>query len=504
MRYSALYAALMVSMTLLGTACASPTGTPPGGGTPQAIYTAAAQTMSAQLTLEAGSTAVAQLTQIASQPTGTPVFVEPTPTPSLPTETPTPTAVPPTPVPCDRAEFVSDVTSLDNATVFPGSAFTRIWRVRNVGSCDWTPAYALVFAGGSPMVGPNAVFLPANVRPGETVDLSVTLTAPSSPGYYRSDWLLRNPGGILFGMGSDASQPLVLEIVVAGQVVPTSRGAYDFAVRACDAVWRSATAALGCPGSIEDSNGSVILLTNPILESGLENEPALWTRPNLAANGSISGLYPGYVVRSGDRFRAEVGCLGNSYGCDVIFRLDYRAGGGTSYNLGQWREVYDGLATSIDLDLSPLAGDSVQFLLSLENRGDPEDANGAWFSPMIQGTTSSQSNQVLAWNQRGGPDNICEDLRVFLNGRTQGTAQARNCRSGTDLGSILLTAEELNQVLAWSGQLAPFDAELFNADLGEPLTAYITFSGRGSGEATNAYITAMSDFAERLYNRIAP
>jgi hypothetical protein len=143
-------------------------------------------------------------------------------------------------------------------------------------------------------------------------------------------------------------------------------------------------------------------------------------------------------------------------------------------------------------------------LLSLENRGDPEDANGAWFSPMIQGTTSSQSNQVLAWSQRGGPDNICEDLRVFLIGRTQGTAQARNCRSGTDLGSILLTAEELNQMLAWSGQLAPFDAELFNADLGEPLTAYITFSGRGSGEATNAYITAMSDFAERLYNRIAP
>lgn len=505
-RFSYLLTLVFILLVVLVAACTSPTGTPSGGGTPQAIYTAAAQTMSAQLTLDAGGTAVAQLTQIASQPTGTPVFMEVTPTAPPATPTQPPTEVPtPTPLPtvsCDRAEFVGDVTSLDNAAFFPGSAFTKIWRVRNTGSCDWTPAYALVFAAGTPMVGPTAVFLPSNIRPGETVDLSVTLTAPDSPGVYRSDWLLRSPAGALFGTGPDASQPLSLQVQVAGAVAP-SKGAYDFAARACDAVWRSATAALGCPGSIDDPDGSVALLENPALESRLENEPALWTRPNAGSGGRITGLYPGYVVRPGDRFRAEVGCMRDSPGCDLVFRLDYRAVGGTIYNLGEWREVYDGRTTGIDIDLSSLAGDSVQFVLSVENRGDSRDADGIWFSPHILGA-ASQSSLVLNWNQRGGSDNACEALKIYLTGRTRATAQARSCKGGgVDLGSVPLTDDELDQLLAWMAQLAPFDAELFNADAGEPLTSYMTFSGLGAGEATNPYITAMQDFAERLYNRIA-
>ena len=198
------------------------------------------------MTLAAGGTAVAQLTQIAAQPSAT---LPPPPT-IPPTAAPTPTDPPPTPTPapCHWAGFVADVTAPDNSVFFPGETFTKIWRVSNIGACEWTPDYALVFASGDRMGGVSAVFLPHRVLPGEQVDLQVTLTAPEAPGIYRSNWLLRSPAGEQFGIGADAAQPLWVQIQVAQQP-PAPRGAYDFALRACDAVWRSSTAALGCPGS---------------------------------------------------------------------------------------------------------------------------------------------------------------------------------------------------------------------------------------------------------------
>jgi len=49
---------LITTLIALLAACASPTQTPTGDGTPEAIYTAAAQTVMAQLTLEAGEASV--------------------------------------------------------------------------------------------------------------------------------------------------------------------------------------------------------------------------------------------------------------------------------------------------------------------------------------------------------------------------------------------------------------------------------------------------------------
>jgi hypothetical protein len=512
------FAPFFILLVLIASACAAETSTPTGGGTPppaetplgdtpQAVHTFAAETMSVQLTLSAGGTAVAQLTELAGQPTAPPIREESTPTPAAPTVTfPTQTPAPlptltPT-LPCDQAEFVGDVNSLQNTAISPGANFTKIWRVRNTGSCMWTPAYALVFAGGTQMSGPTAVFLPANIRPGDMVDLAITLTAPNSPGLYRNDWLLRNPSGALIGFGPGISQPLSLEVQVAG--APSApMGTFDLAARACEAVWRSSTAALGCPGSTNDPNGSIVLLDNPSLESRQENEPALWVRPNEGRGGRITGLYPSYIARQGDHFLSEVGCLRDNPDCDLLFVLEYRAVDGNIYELGEWREDYDRRTTSIDIDLSSLAGDTIQLILSTENRGSSGDANGLWFAPHIRGGSAPTSNQILTWSQRGGADNVCEELKIFLNTRNEGTAQARSCRDGRDLGSILLNQEELNQLLSWLDQLAPFDAELFNADKGEPLTSFMTFQGRGREEASNAHIVALQDYSQRLFNRIA-
>ena len=131
----------------------------------QAIYTAAAVTMQARMTLEAGQTAAAILTQQVSQATNMvvppkqPTALQPAPTqtvavmlpvvivpPAIPTSPP-PTATPQTS--CDRAEFISDVSVPPNTMLPAGSVFTKIWRVRNSGSCAWTPSYSLNFTGGT-------------------------------------------------------------------------------------------------------------------------------------------------------------------------------------------------------------------------------------------------------------------------------------------------------------------------------------------------------------------
>ena len=60
----------------------------------------------------------------------------------------------------------------------------------------------------------TAVRLPGNVAPGQTVDVSVTLTAPARRGNYTGHWMLRNPAGVLFGYGDKANQSFYVNIVV--------------------------------------------------------------------------------------------------------------------------------------------------------------------------------------------------------------------------------------------------------------------------------------------------
>ncbi len=164
-----------------------------------ALYTQAAQTVSVQLTLGAGQTAVAQLTQIAAAPTqqpAPPTNAPPADTPMPLPPTPTPTPIPPqesptpTPRPCDFAEFVADVTVKDGAITKVDTPFTKTWRLKNIGTCTWTEEYDLVFVSGDQMDGDKSVPLEDTVRPGETVDVSVDLVAPEDPGEYLGRWQL--------------------------------------------------------------------------------------------------------------------------------------------------------------------------------------------------------------------------------------------------------------------------------------------------------------------------
>jgi hypothetical protein len=114
----------------------------------------------------------------------------------------------------DRVQFVSDVTVEDGADFTPDQAFTKTWRLRNNGTCTWTSSYDLVFDHGDHMGGPAVKALPGLVEPGELVDISVNLVAPSSEGGFIGYWLLRNAEGMLFGIGADANVAFWVEIEV--------------------------------------------------------------------------------------------------------------------------------------------------------------------------------------------------------------------------------------------------------------------------------------------------
>jgi hypothetical protein len=237
---------LFVLCLLLGlTACSPVTALSGGPLTEATVAVLAAQTMAAIQTDEAASASPTPLPSSTSTPT-----LMPTITPTLgPTQTPTATRTPVisvtpmhtltpqpsvTPLPgsggsggsgeegdedvrvdvCNAAAFVKDVTIADGTTMKPGQKFTKTWRVRNIGTCTWNEDYILVFDSGEKMDGRKENDIGKEVKPGEEVDVSVTLIAPDEEGYHRGIWLLADDDGETFRLGADGRGRLTVEIVV--------------------------------------------------------------------------------------------------------------------------------------------------------------------------------------------------------------------------------------------------------------------------------------------------
>jgi hypothetical protein len=182
----------LVSILLIFMMGVSACNLPSNAATPTAdadvVLTAAAQTV------EANMTQSAILNPPTIPPTSTAGF--PTSTLAIATSAP-PTSVPPTQS-CDVAQFVDDVTIPDGTTLKPNETFTKTWRLKNIGTCSWTPSYAVIFSSGDSMNGPATQALAGNVNPGQTVDISVDLTAPATDGSYKGFWKLRNASGVHF------------------------------------------------------------------------------------------------------------------------------------------------------------------------------------------------------------------------------------------------------------------------------------------------------------------
>ena len=186
------------------------------------VFTQVAQTVMAQLTL----TAEAQPSQTAT-PTATETPTATATSTSTATALPSPTSNqsgfnPGVTSSCDEAAFVADVTIPDNTVFTPGTQFTKIWKLSNVGTCAWTSEYKAVFSSGDAMSAAATHNVTANtVANGQTVDISINMTAPLTPGEYIGNWVLRNASGQLFGIGKNIG-PFYVKIVVAAQGTGTA------------------------------------------------------------------------------------------------------------------------------------------------------------------------------------------------------------------------------------------------------------------------------------------
>ncbi len=351
------------------------------------VSTAVVQTVEAEITRRAG------LVTETGLPENTPTQV-PTQTP---TETATPTSTVPTialptlivptitpvPLPCNRAQLIRDVSVQDTSPFLPGETFVKTWRIKNVGSCTWGNGYRLVFVSGNAMSAKEKIQLSQSVAPGQTVDLSVTMKAPNKLGDYRGDWMLENADGKRFGVGKTGDSTFWVAIRVMNFL--NTGLAYDFAANACRADWLSNAGDQPCPGTSSATDGYIYLTDSPRLENRQENEWTIITHPYNGSKGWISAIYPEFIIQQNQHFISWVGCLDDSKGCNVIFRLDMKnLKNGNIKNLGVWYEVFDGKVTKIDLDLSAHAEKHVQFILTVQvNGGTPEKANAFWFVPGI-------------------------------------------------------------------------------------------------------------------------
>jgi len=258
---------LMITILAITSACNMPGREAAGSSTPN--VTEAYQTVQARLTEAALQTPLSSPTPASSNtpaPTGSPAG------PTLAATTPVaPTTAPTSSTKlCDQAEAGSpiDVTIPDDTQMTPGQTFTKVWRLRNSGTCAWTKNYSIAVFSGDPMNAPDSVPLPKQIEPGQTVDISVDLIAPTTAGSYQGNWKLRNASGTWFGIGPGGSSPFWVRIVVSGTTTP---GTPTPATATPSTPYPAATTQVVNPGVLVSGNNTLVVDDKLNLDTNLLN-----------------------------------------------------------------------------------------------------------------------------------------------------------------------------------------------------------------------------------------
>lgn len=185
-------------------ACSGGNATEPSASTPTEPpeATALVSITEAPATTEAVTTALATdaaITAVTDTP-GTPA--SPTLDPSIPTNPPDCT---------NSALFVTDVTIPDNTNMVGGTVFTKTWRISNNGTCVWGPTYTLNHYSDERLGAPLSVPL-GLTYPGQTLDISVELTAPNTTGTHRGNFVIENPQGLIMKIADDSRLWVIINV----------------------------------------------------------------------------------------------------------------------------------------------------------------------------------------------------------------------------------------------------------------------------------------------------
>ena len=278
---------------------------------------------------------------------------------------------------CDAATFDADLTIPDGVVMLPGTQFTKIWRIKNTGTCAWNDTYSVAFKEGNAMSGlPSFTLQDNQVAAGETTNISIDLVAPGAAGKHRGVWNLRNNKGETFGK-------FWVEIIVRAD----AKDEFAFVDNMCLAEWRGGSQVLECPGDTKNEAGYAIRDAAPKFEGGyIDDEPAMvMSPPRSGSSTEIRGTFLPVRVPVGAHFRTVVGCLDKSSSCDVTLSALYRLEGGQEVSLGEWAETHDGSYQSVDIALDPLGlvDKEIVFIFVVRSNQTGKEHIAFWLRPSI-------------------------------------------------------------------------------------------------------------------------
>jgi hypothetical protein len=362
---------LLIACALLLSACApaQPAATPTADL--NLVATIVQQTMSAADTLEAKNPT---LTSTPLPPTSTPLPPPPSATPQ-----PSPTNAPSAPgyILCDSFDFLGDVNVPDNTIIPPGSTVKKMWAIKNTGVCTWDNSYKAVFFSGDTIGSSGSVAISGPVAPGGMTLVSVEFKVPDDlDKEFVSFWKLSDPAGNLFGWGAQHDQPFWIKIKTGES--------YSFLNNPCSARWQNNTDLLFCPPKKGDSKGYFYRQDAPTIETGKARaESALIMSPQKGDGGVIRAIFNPIKVPDGF-LRTDVGCMYKNTTCRAKVGLSYSIDGGAEKNYDEWSETYDGLYTTIEINLRDLGlvGKQVSFIFYVTSEND-QQFEVFWLNPSI-------------------------------------------------------------------------------------------------------------------------
>lgn len=163
--------------------------------------------------------------------------------------------------------MVQDVTIPDNTYIAPGAAFTKTWRFENTGTCTWT-GYTIAFASGDQMGAPDSAPVPPTA-PAKTVDVSLTLSAPTAYNAYAGYFVLNDQNGKPIPIG--IYNNFWVKIIV-GNVSPATTAAPSAATPSGNALAIQPTSPIGCKYTFSNSYVSEIedLINHAREQAGLD------------------------------------------------------------------------------------------------------------------------------------------------------------------------------------------------------------------------------------------
>ena len=200
-------------------------------------------------------------------------------------------------------KFISD-GSPSGTTYQPGEVFTRSWTIRNDGNTKWAEDFTIDFSSGERMGGAYSTKIGREVAPGETIILTVTLTAPASAGDYTGNWQISTDKGVQIGLIS-------VKITVQAASAPQYQAGPGF-LDIVDASfpWAYDDVSLNCPDSVN--------ITAHITTNGAGTLICTWSNSSQANGNQVtqSVTFSGAETKT---LNYTVGPIGSS----DIYQVDF-------------------------------------------------------------------------------------------------------------------------------------------------------------------------------------